>query len=90
MSDTPYLRKILDDAQRNYQAALRILASCRCPTIEWKIVKVVAQIVDLSKDEMRAATLRGRANQIVRSFAAAIQEEKLTKCLLESKAVREL
>ena len=70
--------------------AIDILRAHPCPTIEWKILRVRANLANLRKDSSSEDTYRRRAKQVVESLAESIHDDKLRKLFLQSKAISDL
>jgi tetratricopeptide (TPR) repeat protein len=88
--DIAVLEERVEDAGREYDAALRLIEQVPCPTIEWRILKAAAELADRRRDAATKDALRARAQAVVRSLASSVREERLRNALLSSKAVREL
>ena len=88
--DIAMLEDRVEDAGREYGAALRLIEQFPCPTIEWQILKAAAELADRRRDASTRDALRARAQAVVRSLAGSVREESLRNTLLSSKAVREL
>jgi tetratricopeptide (TPR) repeat protein len=88
--DIAALEERMEDAHREYDAALRLLEQAQCPIVEWRILKAAAELAHRRRDVSARDELRGRARAIVGSLAISVRERKLRKVFVLSKAVREL
>lgn len=88
--DIAVLEDRVEDARREYDAALRLLEQVHCQIIEWRILKAAAELADRRRDVSARDALRARARSVVRSLAVSVRERKLRKTFLSSEAVREL
>ncbi len=88
--DIAVLEEQLENAAREYDAALRLIEQFPCPMIEWKILKAAAELAGRRRDASVRDALRARAQAVVRSLADSIREDNPRNTLLSSKDVREL
>jgi tetratricopeptide (TPR) repeat protein len=88
--DIAALEDRVDEAGREYEAALRLIGQVPCPTIEWRVLKASAELAAQCKLTGLHQSLRTRAHAVVRSLAVSIRQESLRNTLMNSKAVRDL
>ncbi len=90
LGDIAALEDRVEQAQRELQLALQILANHPCPIIEWKILHALADLAGQMKDSDAADELLGRARSVITSLAESVHDEHLREQFLGSKSVREL
>lgn len=90
LGDIASLEDRVEDAQREFERALRVFRAHPCPTIEWKILKGAAELAAKVKNPDAADELRGRARSVIQSLAESVTDEALRQGSLKSKPVREL
>ena len=90
LGDIAVLEERMEDARREYQVALEVLADHPCPMIEWQILKAAAAAARRAKDEPVSAELAGRARAVTQLLADSIHDNTLRDRLLSSQSVREL
>src|SRR5207244_1684264 len=61
LGDIAVLEEQVDEAQRQYQAALGILERHPCPLIEWKVLKAAADAAKYVRDDAASDELRPRS-----------------------------
>jgi hypothetical protein len=88
--DIAILEERVEEAQREYAAALAILQCHPCPLIEWKILKAAAEAAKRQKNDAASDEFRGRSLAVVQSLARSIHDDKLRQQFLAAKAVRDL
>jgi tetratricopeptide (TPR) repeat protein len=88
--DIAVLEDRVEDAGREFDAALRLIEQFPCPTIEWQILKAAAKLAGLRRGFSTRDALRARAQTVVLSLADSVREESLRNTLLSSKAIRDL
>jgi hypothetical protein len=87
LGDVGVVEERFADARREYDAALSVLRSHRCPTIEWKILLAAAGMASAYHDTPLAEHYRGRCRSVVQSLADSITEDTLRQGFLKSEAV---
>ena len=87
LGDIGVVEERFADARREYDAALSVLRSHRCPTIEWKILLAAAGMASAYHDTPLSEHYRGRCRSVVQSLADSITEDKLRQGFLKSEAV---
>ncbi len=90
LGDIDVLEDRVDDGKKHFDTALCILRNHPCPTIEWKILKVSADLARRLKNDSAVGKFRGRAQAVIQSLADSVTDEKLRKTFLSSKDVREI
>jgi tetratricopeptide (TPR) repeat protein/predicted Ser/Thr protein kinase len=90
LGDIAALDERVEDGQRHYAAALRVLQRHACPIIEWKILKAAAELAQCQRNDAAGADFLGRAQAVVQCLAGAIKDDKLRQGFLAAKPVRDL
>jgi tetratricopeptide (TPR) repeat protein len=80
----------VEDAAREYDAALEILGQFPCPGVEWVVRKSCAGFARMIGDSVTAGEHTSRAVAIVQGLADSVGDGNLREKLLMSRAVREL
>jgi tetratricopeptide (TPR) repeat protein/predicted Ser/Thr protein kinase len=80
----------VDNARTCLDEALGILSRYPCPTIEWKILNLWADLAGRLKNNTGADEFRGRARKIIKGLADSVPDEKLRTKFLKSRPVREV
>jgi tetratricopeptide (TPR) repeat protein len=80
----------IDEARREYAAALDILSRYPCPTIEWRLLRSAARAAAIARDADASSELAARAAAVAQNLATSIRTDAARRLFLESKAVREL
>jgi tetratricopeptide (TPR) repeat protein len=90
MGDIAVLEDRIVESRRQFGAALELLTSHRCPTIEWQIARAAARAAGLAGDHAASADLIGRARAVVGSLAGSIGDNKRRDAFLSARLIREL
>jgi serine/threonine protein kinase/tetratricopeptide (TPR) repeat protein len=90
LGDVSQLEDKMEDSRKYFDRAMGLLTDNPCPTIAWKILKAVADLEKVLKNNVAAEEYRGRAKAVVRKLADTVTEEKLRNHFLSSKAVQEI
>ena len=90
LGDIASLEDRVEDAQREFETALKVFRTHPCPTIEWKILKGAAELATKVRNTDAADELRGRARSVIHSLADSVADDNLRIGFLKSKSVREL
>ena len=88
--DIAVLNDRVEDAAREYDAALRLIEQFPCPAIEWQIVEAAAELACRRRRASDCDALRSRAHAVVRLLAVSMRDERLQNTFLSSKTIREL
>jgi serine/threonine protein kinase/tetratricopeptide (TPR) repeat protein len=90
LGDIASLEDRVEDAQREFETALRVFRTHPCPTIEWKVLRGAAELAAKMKNTDAADELRGRARSVIQSLAESVADDNLRRGFLKSRSVREL
>jgi tetratricopeptide (TPR) repeat protein len=77
-------------AQVDYDKALGLVDRYPCPTVEWQIAKALASNCERLHDSETASELLARGRAVTHRLAESIEDSRLRKTFLSSKAVRDL
>ncbi len=88
-ADIATLEDRVDDARRDYEGALGVLAQHPCPPIEWQIRKAYAELNRRMGESGAGDDQVRHARAVVNSVADSVPDEKLRQVLLTSKPVRD-
>ena len=80
----------VEDAAREYEAALGILGQFPCPGVEWVVRKSCAGLARMIGDSVVAGEQTSHAVVIVHGLADSVGDGNLREKLLMSRAVREM
>jgi len=80
----------MEDAGRQYAAALEILSRYGCPTIEWRLLRSAARAAAIAGNDGTSSELAARAAAVAQSVARSIHSDAARRLFLKSKAIREL
>jgi tetratricopeptide (TPR) repeat protein len=90
LGDIAALEDRVEDARREYQAALEILTQFPCPGVEWVVRKSYAGLARKIGESVAAGEHTSHAVAIVQGLADSVADRDLREKLLMSRAVREL
>ncbi len=90
LGDIAVLEERMEDARREYQAALDVLGRHPCPMIEWQILKASAGAARRAKNDSTSEELLGRARAVIQSLADSIRDDSLRRKFLAARPFREL
>jgi len=90
LGEVAALEDRVNDARREYDAALAILADRPCPGVEWIVRKAYASLARKTGENTQAEVHAGHARAIVQQLADSVFDPNLRDKLLLSPAVREL
>ncbi len=76
LGDIAVLEDRVDDGRREFDSALGILDTNRCPTIEWQILRAASEAARLEGDEACRLDFSNRAHAVVESLAASIRDDE--------------
>jgi tetratricopeptide (TPR) repeat protein len=90
LGEIALLEDNVDGARTCLDEALGILSRYPCPTIEWKILNLRADLAGRLKDDAAADGFRGRARKVIKGLAESVPDEKTRTKFLKSRPVREV
>jgi len=90
LGDIATLEDRVEDARREYEAALGILAQFPCPGVEWVVRKSCAGLARKIGESVAAGEHTSQALVIVQGLADSVADGDLREKLLMSRAVGEL
>ena len=88
MGDIATVEERFDAARGEYDVALEMLRSRRCPTVEWRILLAAADMAKAHRDTSFDEDCRGRCRQVIQSLAESVTDDQLRRQFLNSEAIR--
>ena len=85
LGDIAVLEERIEEAHREYQTALHMLARNPCPTIEWQVLRAAGKAARHTKSDSTGEELLRRAHTVIQSLADSIHDDDLRRKFLGSK-----
>ena len=88
LGDIAVMEERFEDGRREYAAALETLKNHQCPTVEWKVFLVAAEMASAYGNVPLAERYRGECRALIHALAGSVAEDKLRRQFLGSRMIR--